>query len=359
MSKPIAQATKGTQAPAPDSQAGRQGTVAGPDAESQLEEILFGASPDQDEAPTGPAGQGQAADDQEEETAATDDEADYVNPLGDEDPAETDEPDDGEDEAGEKAKLESAPKWAQKRIDKLTAQKHEFKREAEAAKAEAAALKAEADSLRAGRVSLAPTPADPLADVTTQQALDERISQARLVRDWCLRHPEGGTLAGANGQEVEFDAEEVAARRAAADDVIAFHAPQRRQWLAEHEAAAAEAKRRYPALFKPGHGAEAYASVVKRNPAILADPQHPLRIGRELIGYLVESGEYRLVAKAKAPATEKTDPPARTAAKPPPSAPVPAHAPRRPESQRYEEAKARAMRTGDAEDVLAALEAVL
>jgi hypothetical protein len=378
MVKPTIQTSiKGIEAPAPESEAGATGTATALSPEDQLGLMIHGELPGDGATDGGSTartdGEGDGAGPGSDEGTGSEDGDEFreVNPLGDEPDDDAGKTDDDEDGDGKQAdgSLKEAPKWVQKRIDRLTAQKNDLKRELEAAKAEATAKKAEAETLANGRLVLNPTPENPLADVTSPEALETRMNQARVVRDWCLRNPDGGVLNDGNGKDVEFTAEDVAQRRAAAEDVMAFHAPQRRQWLADHSAALEAAKARYPAIFKPGPGADAYKEIVRRNPAILNDPAHPLRIGRELIGFLVESGEYRLVQKAGKPAGANGGTPAngggegkaRTPATKPVAARMPAtnHAPRQPESQQYEAAKARAMRTADPEDVLEALAATI
>lgn len=90
-------------------------------------------------------------------------EAPEVDNLGDDDnppaPEEDDEPEDSEAEAEEEAEKPKGKKRpsVQERIDELTAEKHEFRREAEAAKREAEALRKEFEALKASVEKEAPS----------------------------------------------------------------------------------------------------------------------------------------------------------------------------------------------------------
>lgn len=124
------------------------------------------------------------------------------------DPDNNDEPADiGDDDEVDPEKppkgFENVPKGIWKRQNKLIKAQRELKAQ-----------------LAQGPVQIAPTPANPLADVESVEALDQRLTTAKAVRDWCRDNPDGGTVKGAGGREVELTADDVRARMAMAESVI-------------------------------------------------------------------------------------------------------------------------------------------
>lgn len=114
--------------------------------------------------------------------------------IGDEEEVDPEKPPKG---------FESVPKGIWKRQNKLIQKQRELKAQ-----------------LAQGPVQITPTAASPLADVETIEALDQRLSSAKAVRDWCRENPEGGTVKGAGGREIELTPEDVKARMATAESVI-------------------------------------------------------------------------------------------------------------------------------------------
>lgn len=101
-------------------------------------------------------------------------------------------------------------------------------------------------------ITIAPTPASPLADVETLDALDSRVQAARKVKAWCKEHAEGATITR-NGAEVELTADDVQAHLAHAEAELDAFADRK---IALTERASTRpwetAERILPEMFKAG-----------------------------------------------------------------------------------------------------------
>lgn len=75
----------------------------------------------------------------------------------------------------------------------------------------------------AGVPVIQPTPVSPLADVETLPDLEQRIDDARSVKEWCLKHAEGHEYER-NGKTIEITAEQVARKLAKAEAEIEAYA---------------------------------------------------------------------------------------------------------------------------------------
>lgn len=254
----------------------------------------------------------------------------------DEDGEETEEIDDEEaapsddhDEDTHPGDGNKLPKGIQKRLSKLTERSKEFKTRAETAEAEAARLKAENQALAANRVVAAPTPNDPLADVVDTATLDQRLAAARAALEWCDENVEGGVIVDAKGNETEMSMKEVAQRRRFLERLVNEHAPKRRQWLDQRQAATEAARQVYPTLYKDGTTMGKVRTAMLQNmPGIAAHPDADIFIGDAVIGAMVRDGQLRVFKAGKAaPATgQDGTPKARETSPrtPPRAAPAPA-----------------------------------
>lgn len=348
---------------------------------AELERILAAES-----APTDNGGSDAAGNGGDDEDVAGDDtghdgdedgwSGDDLSRLLDEPTKDNDEDDgddDGEDsgdgdedaEDGDAAdRPKGLSKGVQKRIDRLTAQKRELKDQLAKVEAEAAAAKAEALAASSGRVVLAPSASNPLADVATATDLESRVEQARQVRDWCIENPDGGSLQDAQGNEVEFTAAQVAKRKAIAEDILHVHAPARREWIAQQAEAQAVARKKYSKLYEKGSPwANMKERFIQANPGVLALPDHDLVIGDIIVGFMVRSGKLNAViakqpAKAKQGESGGAQQPAGKP-KPPPAAIKPA-ATRAPGKQAAAQAAMnRYAQTQSEEDGIAAIMGIL
>jgi hypothetical protein len=157
-------------------------------------------------------------------------------PASEEEPAPEAEP-----------KLE-LPESVQKRIDQLTAKRKAAEEQVATLTAENAALKAKAITAP----PVMPTPASPLADIETHQALGEKLALAQQAKTWAIENLEGGNVDMGNGQVQYLDAANVRKLLAKAEELLTVHGPQRGRYITDKGQFDAEAKRDYPALFKPG-----------------------------------------------------------------------------------------------------------
>lgn len=238
----------------------------------------------------------------------------------DSEPAEEAEPESEEksdDDAEEDAPAPTQDKLL-KRIDKITAKRREAEERAEQLETEISDLRAKFDA--APPITLAPTPADPLADVESPEALEERISIAKKVRKWALENLEGGTVTNAQGEEVYHEPAQVRQYLANADEMLTEHAPKRREWLTQRQAVLPEARTAYPAIFQTGSPEQAmYRETLKAYPALKNIPNLEMVIGDAIEGQKLRFARQQAAQKA-ASAPKSSAAPVKSA----PSTPSPA-----------------------------------
>lgn len=150
--------------------------------------------------------------------------------------------------ADEEKEKEGVPVGVQKRIDKLTAQKHEANERAEALQAKITELEGKLSNL----APLAPTPDSPLADVDTVDALDQRLAAAQRVKFWALEHLDGGEVEDGKGSSYMMAGDKVKALLAQSEALLTQHGPNRRQYLQARSNFEQEARAYYPDLYKAG-----------------------------------------------------------------------------------------------------------
>ena len=211
------------------------------------------------------------------------------------------EPEDSEDAAAEEPAGEEVTKdKVQRRIDKLVAKQRESEEKAQAASAELEQLRTakadlEAQLNQTSRPVLTPSADNPLADVDSGEALQQRIQNAQAVRRWALQNTDGTTIKQPDGSEKFIEAAEVKDYLVKADDILTIHVPARKEWLAQREPAVQAAKSMFPDIFKEGSALnQAYKATIKQAPDLLKIPQHEYWIGLALYG------EQALMASQKA-----------------------------------------------------------
>lgn len=248
----------------------------------------------------------------------TEESQDSPDPSDTSDESETESEETSEDEDAEEAEEEDPAPAQEKllrRIDKITAKRREAEDRAEQLETELSDLRAKFDSTPP--VTLAPTPDDPLADVETPQALEERVEVAKKVRKWALQNLEGGTVTNANGDEVYYEPAQVRQYLANADEMLTEHAPRRREWLGQRMTFVPEAQTVYPALFQAGSQENTMLrETLKAYPALKRMPNLELIIGDAIEGQKLRFARQQAAKSGKSSATPSV--------KSAPSAPSPA-----------------------------------
>ena len=216
------------------------------------------------------------------------------------------EPEDSEDTAAEEPAGEEVTKdKVQRRIDKLVAKQREAEEKAQAATSELEQLRTakadlEAQLNQTSRPVLSPTADNPLADVDSDEALQQRIQNAQAVRRWALQNTDGATIKQPDGSEKYIEPAEVKDYLVKADDILTIHVPARKEWLAQREPAVQAAKQTFPDIFKEGTPLnQAYKATIKTAPDLLKIPQHEYWIGLALYG------EQALMAKQQTEAAKE------------------------------------------------------
>jgi hypothetical protein len=239
----------------------------------------------------------------EEKSEDSAEDVDKEEPATEADSAE--EPEESEDAAAEEPAGEEVTKdKVQRRIDKLVAKQREAEEKAQAATSELEQLKTakadlEAQLNQTSRPVLSPTADNPLADVDSDDALQQRIQNAQAVRRWALQNTDGATIKQPDGSEKYIEPAEVKDYLVKADDILTIHVPARKEWLAQREPAVQAAKSMFPDLFKEGSQLnQAYKATIKSAPDLLKIPQHEYWIGLALYG------EQALMAKQQTEAAK-------------------------------------------------------
>lgn len=253
------------------------------------------------------------ATDEPEETAGQDEaEEGTEEPAEDEEEEEKPESEDPEPESSDKI---------QKRIDRLTAEKHELREERDVIKAELAALRQQAES-KPPVVTV--DPENPLSSFTDAAALEEQINKAQAVLDWADDNRDGGS-ATINGEEKYYDAEAVKQIKANAKSVLRA-APKQKEYLQIREQALPEARAMYPELFQQGTVPKAYLDAsLKAYPWLTRFPGYELIIGDAFVGQNMR--EARLKQQQRKQSSSKATKSPAAAAKVP-KTPSPAASPK-------------------------------
>ena len=255
--------------------------------------------------------------DQPEETDAPETDADDSTEDSEqpEDPAEEDT-DDAAEEDPESAEAPAVRKLA-KRVDKLTARAKSAEEQATSLQAELSATK---EALTRAQPIVVQDAADPLADVTTPQELENRLAAANTVLD---NVPDLISQADMEGGEVEvpmgdgstrkFTKQELQERLRIARQILKAE-PARRTYLAQRENFTHEAQQVYPELFQEDSQArQMMMATLKAYPGIAKLPNLELIIGDAIRGQALRFQQAEALQKKAAAAKAK---PAAPASKP-------------------------------------------
>lgn len=202
------------------------------------------------------------------------------------------------------------PKGVKKRIDKLSAKKREAEAEVERLKSEVERLSQEAN-----KPAQTPKADNPYTNLNTLEEVNREAEQAKQIRRWCEMNPDGATVTGKNGEEVDYSAEEVRRIKIKALDALEEHLPARARYLQNYNQIEQVATKEYP-WWKDRSSSERQIAetFLKHFPEITRFPDYKMVLGDYIRG--VKSRE----ASTKRPATpsNRTAPaqPKRTATPP-------------------------------------------
>src|SRR5215468_9347549 len=214
------------------------------------------------------------------------------------------------------------PDKVQKRIDELTAKRKAAEERVTSLETELADLKSKFQA----PPPIAPTPANPLADIDTDEQWEAKKKLILEAKHWCIRNPNGGEVSDGKGGTKFVDDSSVRDIYANADQMLEVELPKRKEFLATRTLYVNEARREYPALYKQGSAAyTTKLTWLKALPECANFPDIDLIIGDAIVGQ-----KFRLDrAKARAGGNGKVPPSAQT----PLSAPAPAASPRVPQNK--------------------------
>lgn len=229
---------------------------------------------------------------------------------------EADEPEETDDETADDADEEpveaepAAVKKLHKRVDKLTARAKSAEEQAATLQAELAAAR---DALTKAQPIVVQDASDPLADVTSADALESRLAAANTVLD---NVPDLIAKADYEGGEVEvpmgdgstrkFTKQELQERLRVARQILKAE-PARRTYLAQRETFQQEARQVYPELFQDESPArKMMMATLQAYPGIAKLPNLELIIGDAIRGQALRFQQAEALAKKSTAAKPKT-----------------------------------------------------
>ena len=249
-----------------------------------------------------------------DESTEPDPETDQAQDQNDE---ETTTEDDTEETAGEEpepadeaaATDKVAPDKVQKRIDRLTAEKHELREQLDAIKAE---LEATAATAAAKPPIVTMDPENPLSAFSDVNALEAEIAKAQAVLDWTDDNRDGGTVT-VNGEEKFYDADAVKQIRQNAKSMVKA-GPKQQEYLSVRAQTLPEAQAFYPDFFKSGTSAHNFlTATLKQYPFITKIPGWELVVGDAFEGQRLRMARVEQMQKRASAGKSSKPAPAKTA----------------------------------------------
>jgi hypothetical protein len=210
-----------------------------------------------------------------------------------------------------------------KRVGKLTRQKSQLKDRVEELEGELGTVRSDLE--KAQKITVTPTPTDPLSDVDDLQTLQERVNQAKAMRAWCRRNPDGVTLE--DGREVT---REMVTNWLDTYENIIESQPAREKYLTEKREWDGFARQAYPAIFDtktPEY--QASREMLRMVPELARRADVNVLMGRYLLGYAVELREIEKLTKQQQSSNGQQALPPELRQKPPPIAPATPNPPSR------------------------------
>jgi len=197
-------------------------------------------------------------------------------------------------------------KGVQKRIDKLVAQK----KEAEAKLNALAEKLAETESQAANsqkEVIVSDKGLNPYFKLQSDTDVHAEIRNARQVRRWAEENPDGAVVAGKDGQEIEYSAEDIRKIKLNAIDALEEHLPSQLNYIQTRKQFDAEAEKTYPFWKQRSSQEYQYANALIREfPEIQKFPDFKLSIGDMIEGKRIRESKVKPTsAIKKAPSNPK------------------------------------------------------
>lgn len=193
------------------------------------------------------------------------------------------------------------PKGVKKRIDKLSAKRRE-------AEAEVDRLKSEVERLSQEAVKPAQTPTkeNPYSNLSSIEEVSREADQAKQIRRWCEMNPDGAVVTQANGQEVEYSAEEVRNIKIRAMDALEEHLPKRAQYLQNFNQIEQVALKEYPWWKdKAARERQMAETFIKAFPEIQKFPDYKMVIGDYIRGVKSREQSLQKSAPQRAPSAPR------------------------------------------------------
>lgn len=272
---------------------------------SLLRQTLF-ADPEEQQTQAG------TETDTEEEESESSEEIAEDETESEESDTESNVEDDNADEADEsKADDEDKQdkqlsKGVQKRIDKLVAQKKEAEAKLNAlteklAETETRAANPEREIVATGEGL------NPYFKLQSDTDVHAEIRNARQVRRWAEENPDGAVVAGKDGQEIEYSAEDIRKIKLNAVDALEEHLPAQMQYIQTRKQFDVEAEKNYPFWKQRSSSEYQYANALIREfPEIQKFPDFKLSIGDMIEGKRIRESKIKLTtAIKKAPSNPK------------------------------------------------------
>ena len=133
------------------------------------------------------------------------------------------------------------------------------------------------------------------------------IRNARQVRRWAEENPDGAVVAGKNGEEIEYSAEDIRKIKLNAVDALEEHLPAQMQYIQTRKQFDAEAEKTYPFWKQRSSSEYQYANALIREfPEIQKFPDFKLSIGDMIEGKRIRESKVKPTsAIKKAPSNPK------------------------------------------------------
>lgn len=224
-----------------------------------------------------------------------------------------------ENEEEEKDPDSKLPVSVQKRIDKLTAEKHAIRDEADGLKATVADLTTKLQNAPVRNVPVSNV--EVLPDIRNVNDLNLREQQARATKKFCMQNPEGGVVKGTdkdgNPTERLIPPEEIRTLLVNAEELLTEKIPYKRDYLTQTAKYESEARAYYPKIFTNGTvEGQSAVQFVNMAPWVRSFPDWHMVIGDYISGRAIREA----ATKAKAAPQRREVPAVKPLGAPKPAA---------------------------------------